>query len=102
MPKFSTPFTAKKNDRQLTHEELVRTIRFSIAAEFEAIQIYQQLAESTDDAVTKAVLIDVANEEKEHVGEFLELLHHLCPDEKKYYENGFKEVREIIEELNKS
>jgi len=44
MPEFSNPFTFLKNDRKLTHEELVRAIRFMIAAEFEAIQLYQQTA----------------------------------------------------------
>jgi hypothetical protein len=38
MPEFSNPFTVLKNDRKLTHEELVRAIRFMIAAEYEAIQ----------------------------------------------------------------
>lgn len=102
MPEFSTPFSVLKNERQLTSEELARAIRFNIAAEFEAIQLYQQLAESTDNAVAKEVLIDVANEEKEHVGEFLELLHHLCPDEKSFYQSGIEEVREIMEKFNKS
>jgi len=48
MPEFSSPFTLLKNDRKLTHDELVRAIRFMIAAEYEAVQLYQQTAESTD------------------------------------------------------
>jgi len=35
------------NDRKLTHEELVRAIRFMVASEYEATQMYMQLAEST-------------------------------------------------------
>jgi rubrerythrin len=102
MPEFSTPFSVLKNDRSVTDKELARAIRFSIAAEYEAIQLYQQLAESTDDAIAGDVLMDIANEEKEHVGEFLELLHHLCPEEKRYYQSGAEEVREIIKKLNPS
>ncbi|MCF8084783.1 MAG: rubrerythrin [Deltaproteobacteria bacterium] len=101
MPEFSTPFSALKNDRQLTHEELVRAIRFMIAAEYEAIQLYQQTAESTDNALAKKVLIDIADEEKEHAGEFLRLLRELEPEEENFYKDGYAEVEEMISELKK-
>ena len=74
MPEFTNPFAGNKNDRKLTKEELIRAIRFDIAAEYEATQLYVQLAESTDDKVAKAVLMDVADEEIVHAGEFLRLL----------------------------
>ena len=48
MPEFSMPFAGKKSDRKLTKEELIRAIRFMIASEYEAVQIYMQAAESTD------------------------------------------------------
>ena len=69
MPEFSDPVKVKKNSRKLTHDELVRSIRFMIAAEYEAIQLYQQTAESTNNALAKKVLLDIANEEKEHAGQ---------------------------------
>ena len=34
MPEFSTAFSVQKSDRKLTHQELVRAIRFMIAAEY--------------------------------------------------------------------
>lgn len=101
MPEFSSPFSVLKNERKLSHEELVRTIRFMIAAEYEAIQLYQQVAESTDNDLAKEVLIDIANEEKEHAGEFLRLLQELDPDEEKFYQEGYDEVEEMIEKLKK-
>ena len=101
MPEFSNPFTGLKNDRKLTHDELVRTIRFMIAAEYEAIQLYQQTAESTDNELAKEVLIDIANEEKEHAGEFLRLLQELDPHEKGFYAEGADEVEEMITKLKK-
>ena len=101
MPEFSNPFTGLKNDRKLTHDELVRTIRFMIAAEYEAIQLYQQTAESTDNELAKEVLMDIANEEKEHAGEFLRLLHELDSDEEKFYQSGYEEVEEMIEKYRK-
>jgi rubrerythrin len=41
-----------------------------ISAEYEAVQLYMQLAESIDDQLAKEVLIDIANEERVHAGDF--------------------------------
>jgi rubrerythrin len=102
MPDFGSPFAGLANGSMLTHEELVRAVRFALAAEYEAIQLYMQLAESTDNGLVQAVLKDVANEERVHAGEFLKLLYHLAPDEERFYAEGFKEVNEIMAELQKS
>ena len=99
MPEFGSPFSGIANNRKLKDEELVRAIRFMVAAEFEATQMYLQLAESTDNELAVAVLKDIADEELVHVGEFLRLLHELAPDEKKFYAAGAKEVEEIIEKM---
>ena len=101
MPEFCNPFTVIKSDRKLTHEELVRAIRFMISAEYEAIQLYQQIAESTDNELAKEVLIDIANEEKEHAGEFLRLLRELDTDEENFYKEGYEEVEEMIAKVKK-
>jgi len=101
MPEFSNPFTVVKNDRKLTKDELVRSIRFMIAAEYEAIQLYQQTAESTNNKLAQEVLMDIADEEKEHAGEFLRLLRELDPREEKFYQEGYEEVEEIIQKLKK-
>jgi rubrerythrin len=94
MPEFGNPFSVLKNDRLLTHDELVLAIRFMIAAEYEATQLYEQLAESTDEALAQNVLRDIANEEKVHAGEFLRLLKELQPDEEGFYQQGAQEVEE--------
>nr|WP_295970998.1 ferritin family protein [uncultured Akkermansia sp.] len=86
----------------LTHNELVRAIRFMIAAEYEAIQLYTQLAESTDNKLAQEVLLDITNEEKEHAGEFLRLLQVLAPDEQGFYDEGMGETNEKIEKLKGS
>jgi rubrerythrin len=101
MPEFSTVFSGLKNDRKLTDQELIRAIRFNIAAEYEAIQLYMQLAESIDNELAKKVLIDIANEERVHAGEFLKLLKALAPDEEKYYQEGYEEVEEMMQEKPK-
>ncbi|BDV44237.1 rubrerythrin [Geotalea uraniireducens] len=101
MPDFGTPFAGLVSGRKLTHEELIRAIRFMVAAEYEAIQLYMQLAESTDEPLAQAVLKDIADEERVHAGEFLRLLHSLAPDEAKYYAEGAEEVEELMAELGK-
>ncbi len=102
MPEFCSPFSVKKDDRPLTPEELVRAVRFMIAAEYEAIQLYQQVAESTDNKLAQEVLTDIADEEKEHAGEFLRLLRELEPKEEDFYKEGYEEVEEMIEKIKKS
>jgi len=87
------------SERKLTESELVRAIRFLIAAEYEAIQLYMQLAESTDNKLVQEVLKDVADEERVHAGEFLRLLYHLAPDEERFYKEGFEEVEKEFKEL---
>jgi len=101
MPDFGTPFAGLAKDRKLTKEELIRAIRFMVAAEYEAIQLYMQLAESTDNKLAIEVLKDIANEEKVHAGEFLRLLKELAPDEEKFYAEGAKEVEEEIAKFRK-
>ena len=102
MPDFGNPFSGLKKDRKVTNEELIRAIRFMIAAEYEAIQLYMQLAESTDNKLAQEVLRDIADEERVHAGEFLRLLKELAPDEQKFYDEGAEEVEEEIEKHGKS
>ncbi len=96
MLEFSTAFSGLANDRKLTKQELIRAIRFMIAAEYEAIQLYMQLAESTDNELAQDVLKDIADEERVHAGEFLRLLKELAPDEQDFYDEGAQEVEEEI------
>jgi rubrerythrin len=101
MPEFGNPFSGLKKDRKITNEELIRAIRFMIAGEYEAIQLYMQLAESTDNKLAQDVLKDIADEERVHAGEFLRLLKELAPDEEKFYREGAKEVEEEINKKSK-
>ena len=85
MPEFGSPFAGLAHDRKLTDEELIRAIRFLVAAEYEAIQLYVQLAESIDNKLASEVLKDIADEERVHAGEFLRLLREIAPDEQEHY-----------------
>jgi rubrerythrin len=99
MPDFGNSFSGLAKDRKLTEAELIRAIRFMIAAEYEAIQLYMQLAESTDNELAIDVLKDIADEERVHAGEFLRLLKELAPDEEKFYQEGAEEVEEELEKM---
>jgi len=101
MPDFGKPFSGLANDRRITHAELIRAVRFMVAAEYEAVQLYMQLAESTDNKLAIEVLKDIADEERVHAGEFLRLLKELAPDEEKFYKEGAEEVEEEIAKLKK-
>jgi rubrerythrin len=99
MPEFGNAFSGLAAGRKLTHPELVRAIRMMIAAEYEAVQLYMQLAESIDHELAKAVLKDIADEEIVHAGEFLTLLKALEPSEAAFYAEGAEEVQELMTEL---
>ena len=99
MPTFGSPFSGSVNDRKLTAAELIRAIRFMVASEYEATQLYMQLAESTDNKLVKVMLKDIADEELVHAGEFLRLLYELAPGEKKFYAEGAEEVEEAIRKM---
>ena len=72
-----------------------------VAAEYEAVQLYMQLAESIDNELAIEVLKDIADEERVHAGEFIRLLKELEPDEEKFYAEGAEEVEEEIKKLKK-
>jgi rubrerythrin len=99
MPEFANPFSGTIPERKLTHEELVRAIRLNIAAEHEAIHLYMAHAEAIDHPLAKEVLIDIANEERVHIGEFERLLEILTGDEDKWVAEGREEVDEMAAEM---
>lgn len=100
MPEFSSSLPSSvKAGHKLNNDELVRAIRYMIAAEYEAVGLYTQLADSIDCLRSKAVLLDVANEERVHAGEFLRLLKELQPDEFVHYDAGAKEVEELLKKV---
>jgi len=100
MPEFVNPFSGKAPDRKLTRQELIRAIRLNVAAEHEAIHLYMAHADATDHPLAKEVLVDIANEEREHVGEFNRLLEILTDgEEAKWLAEGREEVDEMAAEL---
>jgi rubrerythrin len=99
MPEFVHPFSGKVPDRKLTNEELIRAIRLNIAAEHEAVHLYMAHADATDHPLAREVLIDIANEERVHIGEFERLLEILTGDEDRWLAEGREEVDEMVAEM---
>ena len=87
------PFELPK-DRPLSKKEIAQALRWAIEAELDAISFYEQLAELIEDERIKHIFYDVANEEKEHVGEFLAALLEVDEELAKYMKEGFDEVEE--------
>ena len=72
-------------------------LRAGIIAEFDAINFYEQMASIAKDENVKKVMLDVAREEKAHVGEFQTMLNKLDKEMEKEFEEGKKEVEEMFE-----
>ena len=100
MPDFPNPFSGNVQ-RKMTKSELLRALRLNLAAEEEAVHLYLSHADATDDPLAKKVLIDIAGEEREHIGEFQRLINILDPEEETYLSTGFGEVDEMAEELGR-
>lgn len=98
MPEFADIQTVYSRDRKLSPVELLRALKFALASEFEAIQLYQQIMESTTHEGAKKVLEEITNDEKHHAGGLYKLLEILSPEDAKEYEHG---VQETIENISK-
>ena len=92
MPSFANPF-AGNVDRKMTNEELMQALRLDIAGELEAIYLYESHYLATDDPVAKAVLSDIRDEEKAHMGELVTLMRYLDPKETELFLEGEGEVQ---------
>jgi rubrerythrin len=82
---------------KLRKEDLDKEIiRAGIIAELDAINLYEQMAALANNTDIKKVLLDIAKEEKEHVGEFLTLLLQSDTQQAKELEEGREEVEELL------
>jgi rubrerythrin len=70
-------------------------LRAAIIAELDAINLYEEFANMTDNKDMKAVLQDIAEEEKTHVGEFQTMLLRMDKEQEVELEKGKKEVEEL-------
>ena len=86
------PLNLEKVKKEEMDKEILRA---GIIAELDAINLYEQMAAMTQKEDIRKVLLDIAKEEKTHVGEFQTLLLQLDKEQLKELEEGKKEVEEI-------
>lgn len=87
------PDGVKKASKEDINKEILRV---AMIAELDAINLYEQLAASTDSKIIKEVLLDIAREEKTHMGEFQTLLLRDDLEQVVELEKGKKEVHDLI------
>ena len=73
-------------------------LRLGMIAELDAVNLYEQLAAYTSNTDIKKVILDIAKEEKTHIGEFQTLLLMLDKQQVKELEEGKKEVAKELKE----
>ena len=88
------PVDLTRLSKESVDKEILRT---AMIAELDAISLYEQLAAMTQNKDLKAVLLDIAKEEKTHAGEFQALLLRLDPEQEKELAAGRKEVEDLVE-----
>jgi len=66
--------------------------RVGMIAELDAVNLYEQMAAMATDRKLKEVLLDIAKEEKTHIGEFQTMLLKFDKEQVKELESGKKEV----------
>ena len=86
------PIDLSKIDKKDIDREILRA---GIIAELDAINLYEQMASLTNSEAIKANLLDVAKEEKTHVGEFQALLLQVDSEQADELEHGKREVEEM-------
>lgn len=89
------PIDLEKVSKENIDTEILRA---GIIAELDAINLYEQMASMAQDKNIKAMLLDIAKEEKTHVGEFQALLLNRDKEQVKELENGKKEVKKEVGE----
>jgi len=86
------------NLEKIKKEDLDKEIlRVGIIAELDAINLYEQLAAMATNKNIERILMDIAKEEKTHIGEFQHLLLQEDKEQVKELEEGKKEVEELVE-----
>jgi rubrerythrin len=76
--------------------QLHAAIRLSIAAELEAVNLYQGIAEQSKNPLVRKIMNEVAGDEMRHVGTFRELLERLSPSDFDREEEGEEEATELM------
>ncbi|KQM11625.1 hypothetical protein AOA80_07160 [Methanomassiliicoccales archaeon RumEn M1] len=101
MPEMSSAHSVKSLNHKFTKTELARALRLAIADEYEAIQIYEQIAESTEEPQIREVIMHIVEEEQKHADQFWDLLARVIPEERELYDSAVEENKEIIRNVSR-
>jgi rubrerythrin len=86
------------NLQNVKKEDLDKQIlRVGAIAELDAVNLYEQMAAMTENENIKKVLLDIAKEEKTHIGEFEYLLSKIDQEQVGESEKGKQEVEEMMQ-----
>jgi rubrerythrin len=85
------PLQLEKIKKEETDKEILRA---GIIAELDAINLYEQMAALAHKESIRKILLDIACEEKTHVGEFQALLLREDSEQAEELRAGEREVRE--------
>jgi rubrerythrin len=88
----TTPTDLTKVDKKDTDKELLRA---SIIGELDTVNLYEQIAALTENEAIRAQILDIAKEEKTHIGELQTLLLQLDQEQADELEHGKREVEEL-------
>ncbi|MEI7826490.1 MAG: ferritin family protein [Euryarchaeota archaeon] len=86
------PIDLKEINKENIDKEILRA---GIIAELDAVNLYEQMASLTKNEAIRASLLDIAKEEKTHVGEFQALLLQLDQEQVNELEHGRREIEEM-------
>ncbi|MEM1563555.1 MAG: ferritin family protein [Candidatus Bathyarchaeia archaeon] len=86
------PIRIDKVEKKHMDREILRA---AIIAELDAINLYEQLAAATSNENIRKVLLEIAKEEKTHVGEFQALLLKEDKEQVEELEKGREEVEDL-------
>ncbi len=80
----------------LKKEDIDKEIcRAGMIAELDAVNLYEQMAAMTENPKLKKILLDIAREEKTHVGEFQAFLLQIDKEQVQELEKGKQEVSKL-------
>jgi rubrerythrin len=86
------PIDVKKISSKNINEEV---LRIGIVAELDAINLYEQLSEKATNSKIKKLFLDIAKEEKTHVGEFEAALLMIDKEYKEELKKGKMEFEKL-------
>ena len=93
---ISDPFVANVT-KQLTPENLIQAIRADIVGEYEAVMGYEAHALTAPNERVRQILQQIADDEKKHIGQLMEVLDLLSPQDQQLLAQGRQTAQQAIQ-----